>query len=64
MLRLQVHDQDEDAVIYTDDDGVTVLAVRRGLLPDRAELVLRRAIVLLGEHLTDVVAEPKQKACG
>lgn len=49
-MRLQVERQNEDARVYLDADGVTVVAVKPGLLSHRAEVVIARALALIPEH--------------
>lgn len=49
-MRLQVERQKEDARVYLDADGVTVVAVKAGLLSHRAEIVIARALALIPEH--------------
>lgn len=62
-MRLQVEDQDEDARIVLADDGATVVVVKAGLLPARAEAVMARVLDLL-DNGGQVVAYPSDVLIG
>lgn len=57
-------DLEQDAHLYLDDEGTIVVAVQEGLLTPRAEAVVRKVLLLLGEHFGDVPQYPVELPLG
>ena len=56
-MRIRTADQDQDARIVVDDDGVTAVIFQAGLLSARSEAVVRRVLSLL-DNPSEVVPYP------
>lgn len=62
-MRLCVEEgQETDLRLYLDDDDSPVVSVQPGLLSEKGEQVIARALVLLGEYLGDVTPYPRELA--